>query len=349
MEHITNNIELNAHFIQGSLWQEKKKKFENKIAIPYFLYIDDAEVNNPLGSHCTPISFIYYAFPVIDNCEIFAAAIFKGKDYKEFGNKIATKEGNKTVYFVLRLVIGDNLGINTILGFVSSFSAYYFCRFFKTIKTSTHKECILNMNLIRNSENYEEDLLLSDVSLTGIKENSILNSIQSFHVTSNFSVDVMHDIFEGVCHYDMCHIIQKLLDMRYFDLNKLNDRKMLFNYGEIEVGNVSPQITQNNLNKFHLKMSAREMMSFVSLFPIMVGDLVSNDHEVWLFFLNLLDIIEILLSFNIPRDQVERLKYLIKRHHQDYVYLFNDTLKPKHHIMLHYYNVIMQSGPLRNF
>lgn len=204
MERITNNIEHNAHFIQGSLWQEKNKKFENKIAIPFFLYIDDAEVNNPLGSHCTPISFIYYALPVIDNCEIF-----KGKDYKELGNEkclhtlvreiklleeegitIATNEGNKTVYFVLGLVIGDNLGINTILGFVSSFSANFFCRFCKTIKTSTHTDCMLNMNLSRNSENYEEDVLLSDVSLTGVKENSILNSIQSFHVTSNFSVDV---------------------------------------------------------------------------------------------------------------------------------------------------------------
>lgn len=67
------------------------------------------------------------------------------------------------------------------------------------------------------------------------------------------------------------------------------------------------------------------------------------------FFMNLLKIIDILLSKEIPRDLAERLKYLITRHHRQYNNLFNDTLKPKHHLMLHYYDVILNSGPPRNF
>lgn len=66
---------------------------------------------------------------------------------------------------------------------------------------------------------------------------------------------------------------------------------MLFNYGENEIGNVSPAITENHLKKCHLKMTAREMMTFVNLFPLIVGDLVPEDDELWLFLLNLLDII----------------------------------------------------------
>lgn len=115
---------------------------------------------------------------------------------------------------------------------------------------------------------------------------------------------------------------------------------MMFNYGEIEIGNISPAITQSNLKHFHLKMTAREMMTFISLFPLMVGDFVPKDDEVWLFMLDFLQIIDILLSYDIPRDLAERLKYLIKRHHSQYIYLFNDTFKPKHHLMLHYFNVI---------
>lgn len=370
MDRISNNSELNSHFIQGSLWREKKKPFveSGKIAIPFFLYIDDAEVNNPLGSHCDPVSFIYYSFPVINNCEIYVAALFKGKDYKEFGNEkclislvseiqkierygivIATSEGDKTIHFVLALVLGDNLVLNTVLGFVSSFSANFFCRFCKVIKTTTHTAHTANQNLLRDTNNYAADVSADDFSSTGIKENSILNSIDSFHVTSNFAVDVMHDIFEGVCHYDMCHIIMKLIESQYFDLNKLNDRKKSFNYGEIEIGNISPAITKSNLDNFHLKMTAREMMSFVHLFPLMIGDYVPDDDEVWLFLLNLLEIIDILLFFEISRDLAERLRFLIKRHHMDYLRLFNDTLKPKHHLMLHYYSVILNSGPPRNF
>lgn len=206
-----------------------------------------------------------------------------------------------------------------------------------------------NRLLLRNAINYDEDVAISNVSLTGIKENSILNSINTFHVTQNFAVDIMHDIFEGVCHYDICHIIVKLIDMQYFSLNILNDRKLMFNYGDIEIDHISPAITQSNLANFHLKMTAREMMTFIHLFPLMIGDFVPKDDEVWLFLLNLLEIIDTLLSYEIPRDLAERLQFLIKRHHSQYTHLFNDTLKPKHHLMVHYYNVILKSGPPRNY
>lgn len=123
--------------------------------------------------------------------------------------------------------------------------------------------------------------------------------------------------------------------------------KFLFDYGEIEVDHISPQITEAHLLKFHLKMTAREMMSFMTLFPFMVGDLVPEDDHVWLFLLNFIEIIDILMLNEIPHDLAERLKILIKQHHRDYVRFFNDTLKPKHHFMLHYYEIILQSGPPR--
>lgn len=112
---------------------------------------------------------------------------------------------------------------------------------------------------------------------------------------------------------------------------------------------VHPQLHRNNNLNFYLKMKAREMMSFMRLFPLMVGDFVPHDDEVWLFLLNFLDIIDILLSSDIPRDLAKRLKIIIKVHHAQYINLFNDTLKPKHHLMLHYYNVILKSGPPRHF
>lgn len=41
-------------------------------------------------------------------------------------------------------------------------------------------------------------------------------------------------------------------------------------------------------------MSAREMMTFVHFFSLMVGDLVPEGDEVWNFFLTLLKMIDIL-------------------------------------------------------
>lgn len=129
----------------------KNFKDNNTIAIQFFLYIDDAEVNNPLRSHCDSIYIFYYSFPVIEDCDINLAAVFKGKDYKEFGNEkwfnwefnkleqngfdINTSEGIKRTYFILGLVLSDNLG----LLFLALFP--HFCRVSKVKKDSSHTDC----------------------------------------------------------------------------------------------------------------------------------------------------------------------------------------------------------------
>lgn len=160
----------------------------------------------------------------------------------------------------------------------------------------------------------------------------------------------MHDLFGGVCHYDMCHIIKYYINTaQIFALATLNKRKVNFNYGYIEVGNISPKITELDLNKNHLKMSAREMMTFVHFFSLMVGNLIPEDCEAWNFFLTLLKIINKLLSNTITQNTIIYLKQLIKHHNNMYTILFNDNLKPKHHFLIHYLTIIQYSGSPRHY
>lgn len=370
----TNNETEIKHFVQGKLWQEKTLPYRGKITIPYFMYIDDFEINNPLGSHASvhSISAIYYSFPLSDQSKlinIHLAALIKAADVKDFGNdlcfnklihilndievngiNITTSNGVKKVHFILGLFIGDNLGINAISEFSRSFSSNFFCRFCKAHKTVTHKLCKENNSLLRNLVNYAEDVAINDLKLNGISKESILNKIVSFHVTTNYSVDMMHDIFEGICHYNMCHIINYYTNVvKIFSLDLLNYRKQNFNYGAIEIGNISPIIKSTNLNNFHLKMSAREMMTFVYYFPLMVGDLVPEDDNVWLFFLNFLEIIQNLLSSQMSDGSIFHLQQMIEKHNSEYVLLFNDNLKPKFHLLIHYPTVIKYSGPPKHF
>lgn len=58
---------------------------------------------------------------------------------------------------------------------------------------------------------------------------------------------IMHDIFEGICVYNMNHIICQLIKVGYFSLETLSYRKQGFNYDETQVGNMSPQIVQIKL------------------------------------------------------------------------------------------------------
>lgn len=81
----------------------------------------------------------------------------------------------------------------------------------------------------------------------------------------------------------------------------------------------------------------------------MIGDLIPEENEVWVFLLNFLDIIELLLSNKLTQQSVPYLKHLIEKHNSDYVNLFQDNLKPKHHFLTHYPSIILKSGPLRHF
>lgn len=60
-------------------------------------------------------------------------------DLQENGVTINIDSNDITVYFELGLVLGDNLGLNSILGFVSSFSANHYCRICRLYKDDTKK------------------------------------------------------------------------------------------------------------------------------------------------------------------------------------------------------------------
>lgn len=242
MDVIYNSTKF-TNFIQGELWKNKVKLYPGKILIPFFLYIDDFEINNPLGSHSGVHSIcnVYYSFPCckIENSKlenVFLAATFKTRDIHKLGNdkcfenlvlelkyleetgiSINTGDENLQVHFIVGLITGDNLGLNSILNFNKSFSSNFFCRFCKTNKTVTYSQATEDRSLLRNIEYYISDLKQDSPDLTGIKSECLLNKISSFHVVNNYYADIMHDIFEGVCHYNFCHaILYFTQEMKYF-------------------------------------------------------------------------------------------------------------------------------------
>jgi len=79
----------------------------------------------------------------------------------------------------------------------------------------------------------------------------------------------------------------------------------------------------------------------------MVGDLIPDGDEVWKFFSTLLKIIDLLLSYNFTEGKIMNLKQLINQHNSMFIRLFNDTLKPKHHFLIHYPTITQYSGPPR--
>lgn len=180
------------------------------------------------------------------------------------------------VFFVVVLIIGDNLGIHFIFGYPENFSANYCCRFCIESKENIKKQINLKLDSIRQQIDYKDHV---ENKKFGIKEECIWNDLDHFHVYINMSCDIMHDLFEGAYRYDMALIMQYFIQQKYFSLITLNSRIKYFSYYNFEQ-NKPPLITKEHLANGCIIFSASEMLCLVRNFNIIIGDLIPKEDKV---------------------------------------------------------------------
>lgn len=131
-----------------------KGKFRGNFVVPLFVFDDDFESGNPLGSHAgkNKLGGIYFSIPCFPafitstlkniffstlyytdlskfgNKEIFAHLIKELDDLSSVGLSIDCKGKKRNIYFQLGLILGDNKGLNSILGFTENFLFGLPCR-----------------------------------------------------------------------------------------------------------------------------------------------------------------------------------------------------------------------------
>lgn len=374
MEHEQISSDIVTSLMSAELWQVMKTKLDsNKMYLPLVMYFDDFECCNPLGSKAGlyKIGAVYLSLACIppeylsllDN--IFLAQLFYASDRKEYGNKkifqklinefvflenngieITINNQHKRVYFKLVLVVGDNLGMNSILGFEESFNAHYFCRFCRMSKEETKTQCIQNSSIVRTNANYRSD---SQNQAHGIKEMCVFNVIRDFSVVENISFDLMHDVLEGICRYEIAYILDDFINKKkYFTLNHINNRIKYFRIAQTDLGSTIPLLKSEQISKKKLIIiSASEMLALCYYLGILIGDLVPEGDKCWDLYILLHQILQILLDTIFSTDTLSHLTVLIQEHHELFCELFETPLKPKHHFLLHYPTIISKVGPLR--
>lgn len=341
------------------------------LLIPLLIYFDDFEYLNPLGSHSgiQKVGAVYIKIMCLPDyiasklSHIFLAMLFFTEDRKKFGNapifkvlidrlNILQNEGisvNYKQYSIIKLipcvVTGDNLGVNSILGFTESFSSLHYCRFCRSNNIDMKSQLFEQNEHLRNLCNYKEDVNINNLNITGIKEDSIWNTLKNFHVVENFSVDCMHDLLEGVCHYDLTVILKSfILKEKYFSLQQLNRRIEIFNFGPST--QKPPLLNSDSLLKGKLKLSASEMLLFVVHLPLIIGDLIPKLSIEWKLFLSLREIISLVFRKKFHINSTKYLKQLIAYHNSLYIIISNSNLKPKFHFMIHYARIMENIGPI---
>ena len=162
----------------------KKYSGTGKLVFPIFLFFDEWQTGNPLGSHVGEEKFggVYVSLAclpphlVAKLQKVFVYTIFHSKYLKKFGTEklflktiedlnFLSTEGitlqvdgqNQKIYFECVLILGDNLGLNSICGFSESF-VQNCCRICSATFTQCQHMTVEDGNLIRTIQSYNDDL-----------------------------------------------------------------------------------------------------------------------------------------------------------------------------------------------
>lgn len=144
-----------GNILDGSLWMDVENTYPNENVIPIFLYEDDMNPDNSLGPHVikTNLAMFYLLFPTLpDFCfssirnvkplmVTNAENVSKSpntcllrilEELKKLEDGIYVKPNEERdpikIRIVVILAVGDNLALNTILGFCKTFTTDGFCR-----------------------------------------------------------------------------------------------------------------------------------------------------------------------------------------------------------------------------
>ncbi|XP_050988379.1 uncharacterized protein LOC127179124 [Labeo rohita] len=249
-------------------------------------------------------------------------------------------------------ITGDNLGLHCLFGFVESFRARNSCRFclteredYQTVFCEDESNVIFRTKEthLRHCEAIQADPTLPHVY--GVKRTCLLNSLQYFNISDNFSVDVMHDVLEGIAQFEL-KLVLRYVQAHFLTAKELDGRLHSFNYGYMERRNRPPAVKLDDESN-DLGINAIQCWCLLRNVPLIFGDIVPQDDEHWQLLLLLLQIVNIVFSPVLTEGLTVYLKHLIAEHHRLFKCLFPDrNLLPKHHLMMHYPRCIRNIGPI---
>lgn len=345
-------------------------------SLALILYQDAFEVVNPLGSgrkkhkvlavYLTLGDILPYNRSNIDHMQL--VLLCREQDFKYFGQEmvfnplikdlkeledrgIVLRDGN-VIRGAVCAIAGDNLGSHSIGGFVENFSrSKKFCRYCD-IGRETFVSSPLSASSKRTKQSYEQHvqgLATSNTdSVCGIKFDSVFNQLCYFHVCQpGLPPCLGHDLFEGIVSRDLALCINHLVNQeKHFTYVEFNRSIGQFTYLGNEAHDKPPEFSPGSEK---LSGHAVQNWCLLRVLPLLVGDRIKNPDEsdVWKLILLMREIVGYVCAPTITADQIAYLDVLIEGYIQSRVELFPDhPLKPKHHYLCHYPELILQFGPL---
>lgn len=246
----------------------------------------------------------------------------------------------------------DNLGANNVLGLIECFSCDFFCR----ICECTLEECQTltseNPSKLRRMSTYLQQLNClklgtANVSnhIQGIKKYCVFNELNYFNLFEYPSVDIMHDVYEGLIPFFLSHFFTYCKENKIETEDSIVRKIRDFNYGQLNSRN-KPSLLK--IDRKNLGQNATQIYCIMLHLPFIFADKMSLVPHIAPVMSSLLQIIQIISSKYIRECDILHLEKNIEIHLSGSIELFNVKLLAKHHFVTHYPSVIRKMGPLRH-
>lgn len=173
-----------------------------------------------------------------------------------------------------------------------------------------------------------------------------LNDLKYFHILKNWSVDIMHDLNEGVIPFALKAFFSEMITLGLYSIESLNDLIQNFDYGSLNQRNLPSKIS---LEKSNLNQNATQSKCLFQHIPFIFWKHADNKYleDFWTCIQSLQQIVVVCYSAEITQKNVDFLHKEIKIHLNILRKLQLQPI-PKHHFLTHYPRVIEEMGSLVN-
>ena len=380
LKEFTDGSKCKNHFLFGD---------SSKMSIMIQLFYDGLGVTNPLRGHSTlhNVGVFFYTIKNIphrfNSCfaNVHLLALCYAEDLKKYGfgpvlekfvaeMNVLSKSGfvgtfpvigEQTIYVSLCQVTCDNLALNGILGFIESFSCDYFCSICYAsqdqMQTHYREEFFDKRTVYEYSQdvmNLNQEAERGRKHVRGVKTDSLLNQVDGFHVTDNWSLDIMHIVLEGIVPIELGCILHSLCIVdKAISFDALNRELYLF-WGKITVEKTHKPLQLNKLTEpgqgLAPTMKAMQYWTFLKYLPLILGRFVASDNKNWHFLLHLSHVVDLIFAPKFTTDMITYLRSVVEDHLTEYISLYGNQgavkLRPKHHFLVHLPTIILKCGPL---
>lgn len=362
----------------GDLYKKSEFFQRNPNAIQLQISTDDFELCNPIGSkgNLHKVCSVYFQIRNIPSTytsrtdNIFVACLCNSDDLKtkstDFNNiselivqQVKDLEengieivGGNNLKGTINCVSADNLGAN-LLTCLGAHGSTFYCRICEQSKTECQNATIEDVSRYRSNEKYQRILETMEQSQQinlrdsfGVVRYCKLNDLNYYNTFKNFTVDVMHDLNEGVIPLVLKKVFDYCIEKNVFKEKNLKEMIKFYSYPKLFRRDKPSEIVLKK--RKNLAQNAAQIKCLLLNLPFILFKFRENQEllKVWVCVQKLIEIFQTVYTHELKKTRVNKLSVMVHEFLTSIRNCFGIRFTPKMHYMTHYETIINLIGPL---